>query len=137
MVGSLSASTISTNCAKYLEFEAKHGHYLAKRNKRAKKTKKRRPEDRLMHLEKIKSAMKRSSRRVVVQFCKAVLYHPMIQNAKKLKAKAKSWWLLGCRGFNSREGILGLFPYIHLERVNGLRHRLFVKVVTRCSRETE
>ncbi|KAG5589907.1 hypothetical protein H5410_040421, partial [Solanum commersonii] len=30
-------------------FEAKHRHYLAKRNKTVEKTKKRRPEDRLMH----------------------------------------------------------------------------------------
>ncbi|KAG5571719.1 hypothetical protein H5410_061485 [Solanum commersonii] len=35
---------------RYLEFETKHGHYLAKRNKTTGKTKKRRPEDRLMHL---------------------------------------------------------------------------------------
>ncbi|KAG5589814.1 hypothetical protein H5410_040328 [Solanum commersonii] len=34
---------------RYLEFEAKHGHYLAKRNKMAEKTKKRRTEDCLMH----------------------------------------------------------------------------------------
>ncbi|KAG5619729.1 hypothetical protein H5410_004947 [Solanum commersonii] len=34
---------------KYLEFEAKHGHYLAKRNKTAEKTKKRMPGGRLMH----------------------------------------------------------------------------------------
>ncbi|KAG5590581.1 hypothetical protein H5410_041095 [Solanum commersonii] len=34
---------------KYLEFEAKHGHYLEKKNRTAEKTKKRRPEDRLMH----------------------------------------------------------------------------------------
>ncbi|KAG5590863.1 hypothetical protein H5410_041377 [Solanum commersonii] len=33
----------------YLEFEAKHGHYLAKRNKTAEKMKKRSPEDRLIH----------------------------------------------------------------------------------------
>ncbi|KAG5580597.1 hypothetical protein H5410_051224, partial [Solanum commersonii] len=34
---------------KYFEFEAKHRHYLAKRNKTTEKTKKRRNEDRLMH----------------------------------------------------------------------------------------
>uniref|UniRef100_M1DJ98 Uncharacterized protein n=1 Tax=Solanum tuberosum TaxID=4113 RepID=M1DJ98_SOLTU len=33
----------------YLEFEAKHGQYFAKRNKTGEKTKKRRPEDCLMH----------------------------------------------------------------------------------------
>ncbi|KAG5576523.1 hypothetical protein H5410_056657 [Solanum commersonii] len=35
---------------KYLEFHAKHGHYLAKRNKSAEKTKKSKPDDRLIVL---------------------------------------------------------------------------------------
>ncbi|KAG5595506.1 hypothetical protein H5410_036738 [Solanum commersonii] len=39
--------------------------------------------------EKIKSVMKMSSWCIAEQFCKAVLYRPMIQNAKMLKAKAE------------------------------------------------
>ncbi|KAG5590864.1 hypothetical protein H5410_041378 [Solanum commersonii] len=40
---------IKGRITKYLEFEAKHGHYLAKWNKTAEKKKKRSLEDRLMH----------------------------------------------------------------------------------------
>ncbi|KAG5589813.1 hypothetical protein H5410_040327 [Solanum commersonii] len=44
--------------------------------------------------EKIKSAMKRSSRCVAEQFREVVLYRPMIQNVKMLKAKAeRSLWV--------------------------------------------
>ncbi|KAG5630820.1 hypothetical protein H5410_002537 [Solanum commersonii] len=39
--------------------------------------------------EKVKSAMKRSSRHVDEQFYEATLYRPMPQNARMLKAKAK------------------------------------------------
>ncbi|KAG5610105.1 hypothetical protein H5410_021386 [Solanum commersonii] len=46
-------------------------------------------------------------------------------------------WLLGRRAFSLSELILGFFPHIQLERVNGLRRRLCLKAVTWCSREIE
>uniref|UniRef100_M1DDV5 Uncharacterized protein n=1 Tax=Solanum tuberosum TaxID=4113 RepID=M1DDV5_SOLTU len=92
---------------RYLEFEAKHGHYLARRNKAAEKNEemkaRRSPSpvgESPMGLEiafcssvlspegKVKLAMKWSSRRIVDQFRKAVPYRLTTQNAKRLKAKA-------------------------------------------------
>uniref|UniRef100_M1DJQ7 Uncharacterized protein n=1 Tax=Solanum tuberosum TaxID=4113 RepID=M1DJQ7_SOLTU len=70
---------------------------IEKRNKAAERTKKRRPEDRLSHwtsrrmaLEKIKSAIERSSRRVTEQFRDAVPYRPKLQNFKDAEGKRKT-----------------------------------------------
>ncbi|KAG5604924.1 hypothetical protein H5410_026416, partial [Solanum commersonii] len=52
----------------YLDFEGKHGHYIAK-----------------TLTEKIKSAVKWSSQCVAEHFCEAVLHHPIIQDAKMMK----------------------------------------------------
>ncbi|KAG5610736.1 hypothetical protein H5410_022017 [Solanum commersonii] len=65
------------------EFEAKHEHYMAKRNKTTEKTKKKSHEDRRM------ASTSPKVLRVAKQFRKAVLYRPMIQNAKILKANLK------------------------------------------------
>uniref|UniRef100_M1DCM7 Uncharacterized protein n=1 Tax=Solanum tuberosum TaxID=4113 RepID=M1DCM7_SOLTU len=82
-----------------------------KRNKVAKRTKKRRLVDRLIHWashrtvtispkvpvcqalkEKIKSAIEKGSRCVVEWFRDAVLDHPKLQNLRMLKAKGKRRW---------------------------------------------
>ncbi|KAG5576527.1 hypothetical protein H5410_056661, partial [Solanum commersonii] len=56
----------------YLEFEAKHGHYLAKKNKK-----------------KINSVVERSSQCIAEQFREVVLYRPLLQNPHLLKANAE------------------------------------------------
>ncbi|KAG5600311.1 hypothetical protein H5410_031681, partial [Solanum commersonii] len=118
----------------YLEFEAKHRYYLAKRSKTAKKTKKRRPEDHLI-------------RRVAELFRKAVLYLPMIQNTKMLKAKTERRLASSCKELLPRLRIFSLQIRFHLnifdllkrelERVNGLKRRVCLIVATWCSREVE
>ncbi|KAG5631640.1 hypothetical protein H5410_003357, partial [Solanum commersonii] len=56
---------------------------------------------------------------------------------KQTKGRIADRWLLGRCGFSSREQILGLFPHIQLERVNGIRWRLCLVEATQCSREIE
>lgn len=81
---------------------------------------------------RIKSSMKRRSRRVSKQFCEEVLYRPMLQNANMLNAKARRQWNIPKEGSPSWQAIqtnyieLWRFEGFNLYEIGTMSWRMFI-----------